>query len=267
MAPTLERIYQAVWQRFREATKKAHDEKGYVACLEDNLLRGVDPALIRADFNKGDGDELKMKIMAVHSSSALAANTFGPWKTDPAKLTVLGRSGFGPPALEWKASRWFNARPPNLDVLLESAKNVIGIESKFTELLGKKRPNIQASYLRKNFPNCDDAWWNLLGEARTWPPSHFDVAQIIKHSLGLSNTFRDSRPVHLIYLYWAPVNADDFPEYRLHAKDVEKVAARVRRSSLKFTAMTYSALWDQWLEIPDLKLHAESLRERYEVTA
>lgn len=264
---TLQRIYQALWQRYRETTKKAHDEKGYVARLEDNLLLNVDPALIRADFEKGDGNELKKKIMAVHSSSALAANTFGPWKTDPAKLTLQGRSSFGPPALEWKASRWFNTHTPNLDVLLQSAQAVVGIESKLTEPLGKKRPIISPSYLRENFPNCDDAWWNLLEEARTWPRSQFDVAQIIKHSLGLSNTFRDSRQVHLIYLYWVPVNADDFPEYQRHAKDIEKAAACVKQSSLTFSYMTYTELWNQWLKNPDLVKHAESLRERYEVSA
>ncbi len=263
----LQRIYQALWARFRELTRNSHDDKGYVANLEDNLLPGVDPELIRTDFEKGNGNELNRKILAVHSSSALAANTFGFWKTDPAKLMILNRIGFGPPDLEWKPETWFNSSPPNLDVLLESTENVIGIESKFTEPLCKTLPEIQQSYIRKSFINCDDAWWNLLEAARTWKRSYFDVAQVIKHALSLFNTFRDSRHVHLVYLYWAPLNAVDFSEYKFHADDVQKATDIVRRSDVKFISMTYSELWTQWLGNPNLKNHAENLRKRYEITA
>ena len=43
---------------------------------------------------------------------------------------------------------------------------------------------------------------------------HLDAAQLIKHYLGLRNTF-PGRDVTLLNLFWKPANAADFPEFRL----------------------------------------------------
>lgn len=264
---TIQRAYRALWQRFREITHKNVnvDERGYVDEPADNLLPDVDAALVRADVQKGDGNEWREKFRAVHSSAALAANAFGRWKANPDKLRLMGQSGFTKLILEWKPDRWFRRLRPNLDVFLESSKVAFGIESKLTELLTKKPTKIQASYRRKNFPNCDDAWWALLEYARAWPDSHFDVAQIIKHYLALSDSQCDGQMRHLLYLYWEPINSSEFLEYEQHSQDVQKVMTLVKDSRTKFTAMSYSDLWKEWEGVPDLKDHVERLRQRYEL--
>jgi hypothetical protein len=45
-------------------------------------MPGVNPDLIRADFAKGSGQEWTTKLRAIHSSAALAANSFGPWRAN-----------------------------------------------------------------------------------------------------------------------------------------------------------------------------------------
>ena len=60
---TVDRVYRALWQRFKDVTGRSADEQGYVTCLEDNLLPGVDSAAVREDFLGGRGGELKKKIL------------------------------------------------------------------------------------------------------------------------------------------------------------------------------------------------------------
>lgn len=262
---TADRVYGALWRRFEEVTGKSVDEKGYVARLEDNLLPGIDAAAVRADFSRGSGDELKKKILAVHSSAALAANTFGRWKSDQGKLIILGESGFAPPFLEWKPGKWFNNRPPNLDAMLESPQVLIGIESKLTEPLTKHKPDFSEEYKRERFDRCEDLWWELLEQMRTAQPAHLDVAQLVKHYLGLSNVRKKGQRCVLLYLYWEPVNAEEIPEYRVHRKEVAQLVERFFSSSIELKAMRYAELWNAWREIPSLRQHAEHLRARYEV--
>ena len=82
------------------APKVHSDNRSYVENPQDVLVKGVELSAIRPDFDKGAGGELKPnkksppKFHAAHSSSALAANTFGIYKTDSKRLTVCGRSGF-----------------------------------------------------------------------------------------------------------------------------------------------------------------------------
>lgn len=212
----------ALWRRFSEVAGKSADEKGYVRRLEDNLLPGVEVAAARADFSRGSGNELKKKILAVHSSAALAANTFGRGKSDPDKLTILGQSGFAPPSLEWKPEKWFNSRPPNLDAKLESREVLIGIESKLTEPLTKHKPDFSEEYRRERFDRCENLWWELLEQMRTAQPAHLDVAQLVKHYLGLSNVRKEGQRCVLLYLYWEPLNADDVAEYRVHREEASR---------------------------------------------
>jgi hypothetical protein len=47
-----------------------------------------------ADLTVGGGHELEKKFRAVHSSSALAINTFAPFKISLEVLTVAGKSSF-----------------------------------------------------------------------------------------------------------------------------------------------------------------------------
>jgi hypothetical protein len=61
----------------------------------DNLLvslRGQPD--IKKDLESGAGKELEGKFCSAHSSSALVVNTFGPWRTNPSSLKLLGNANF-----------------------------------------------------------------------------------------------------------------------------------------------------------------------------
>jgi hypothetical protein len=67
---SLERIIPGVEQ----------DRSGWVLDLEQNFLPGITRAEIAEEFGAGAGNELDGKMNAPWSSSALAVNSFSPWR-------------------------------------------------------------------------------------------------------------------------------------------------------------------------------------------
>jgi predicted RNA polymerase sigma factor len=61
---------------------------GYVRSVKHNLLPGVSVAEIKAEF-EGGGHELKSKMRAPWSSSALAVNCFAHWRKDQSRLQLV----------------------------------------------------------------------------------------------------------------------------------------------------------------------------------
>ena len=257
---TIDRAKQALWQ----ISGLPHDRHGYVTDPQTNLVAGVTTEMIKGDFDNGSGQEWLSKIRAIHSSSALAANTFGRWKSDPARLTFAGSTGFAAPTLEAKCPTGLPGTPPNLDILLNSEDVVIGIESKFLEPLTPTVPQFSDSYAKDRLPLCEDVWWTLLENVRRWPASHLDAAQLIKHYLGLRRTFSNRRKVVLAFLYWKPLNADSFDEYSRLADDLEKLSVAVQGAeSVRFIYLDYLRLWDEWEKDINLREHAVTLKRRY----
>jgi hypothetical protein len=63
----------------RSASGVLPDKNGYVQTVEQNLVGGVRLLDFESDLRQGDGNELETKFRAVHSSAALAVNTFAPF--------------------------------------------------------------------------------------------------------------------------------------------------------------------------------------------
>jgi len=263
---TLGRAKLALWRRFRDVTGCEHDGRGYVRCSRMNLLPTITPEVaeqIEGDYREGSGKEWDSKICAIHSSAALAANAFGRWKDQPESLEVAGLRGFRSLTFEKKLATGLRGTPPNLDVLLEGREDVVGVESKLLETLTPKKPEFSATYTLGKLPQCEPQWWDLLELAKEWTRKHFDVAQMIKHYLGLRREFRDGRNVHLLYLFWRPQNATEFEEYRQHRQEIAEVMHLVAGSKVRLAAMCYSSLWDSWSERAALSEHAQHLKRRY----
>jgi hypothetical protein len=256
----IDRAKQALWNK----SGLPHDRRGYVKDPQANLVAGVTPEMIKGDYDHGSGQEWLFKMRAIHSSAALAANTFGRWKSEPSRLTFADSAGFAPPTLEAQCPSGLRGTPPNLDVLLESADTVIGIESKLLEPLTPTAPKFTASYSRDRLPLCEDAWWFLLELVRQWPASHLDAAQLIKHYLGLRNQFPNGKKVLLVYLFWKPLNATQFAEYAQHAEDLDKFQSAVKTAeSVRFMSLDYQQLWDAWGKDKNMAEHARNLKNRY----
>jgi hypothetical protein len=89
--------------------------------------------------------------------------------------------------------------PPNLDVYLTTEREALAVESKFLEYLTPKVASYSNSYSREALPFCEQSWWKVLDDSKTAAARHLDVAQLVKHYLGLvsllNNGEREWRPM------------------------------------------------------------------------
>jgi hypothetical protein len=244
------------------------DERDYVVDPADNLLPGITIAQIKSEFGAGAGNELKTKMRAPWSSSALAVNSFVPWRNEGG-LRLAGHTAFSRPlALEAKCPNGVSTIPPHLDVLLERDDIVVGVESKCCEpFRGTKHGAVSPKYVKlddKRDPRAATRWFATLSRA---PEFHLlDTYQLVKHYLGLAKEY-EGRPLTLIYLYWEPVN----PEHEVfarHRAEIERFARMVDGdSSCSFAALSYREHWDELELLPQhpiwLREHLATLRKRY----
>lgn len=273
-ASAARRVYQALRRQFAGQV----DSRGYVARPEDNLVPCVRLDQFEADLRRGDGDELRMKFCAVHSSAALVVNTFAPFRDRPYDLEILDMRGATRVEFERKAPIFPRGKAPNLDVWIEFANGVIAIESKLSEYLTPTPLRFSATYDKlASFP-CDPGWWTAFTEARNDAKARrrscLDRGQLVKHYLGVRTGHGTQQqeggqapvPIALLYLFWEPLNWQDVPECRQHRQEVEAFARTVADGSIAFRWMTYSDLWSEWLGVPALRDHARNLKARYEVS-
>ena len=244
---------------------------GYVARVEDNLVPGVEPRHSIEDLEQGDGNELKSKFRAVHSSAALVVNAFARFKDEPAHLTLAGLTGFEALTFERVCPTGLRARgQPNLDIVAEAPPGVVAVESKCTEPLQRTAPYFSPAFAEQI---CDErragVWFRAMETVRAAPRSFssLDVAQLIKHAFGLARCFKE-RPATLLYLYWEPLDADREAVVLAHRREIERFARLVAGGFPAFRAQSYRALWAEWQEATQpswLKDHVANLRARYDV--
>jgi len=260
-------IRKKIWECFKANSENSLDPDGYVSEPEYNLIPGIEIEGFREDFEDGSGNELYKKFRAAHSSSALAVNTFARWRKDPSSLNIFGNTNFNTLKFEGKCSTGLGGTPPNLDILLTNDDSIVGIESKFTEFLKQKKPHFSSSYQREKLPQAEDEWWGLLEKVRDGDSQYLDVAQLIKHYLGLRClNDKDSLSNHkitLLYLFWEPENWKDYEVFRNHRKEIENFINQVKDTSVEFVAKSYHELWTEWDSQNDITNHLESLRKRY----
>jgi hypothetical protein len=248
------------------------DENGYVGEASQNLIEGVRLEDFEVDLLQGDGNELKEKFRAAHSSSALAINTFAPFKTHLDVLRLPGGSGFDYLHFEQKCPHGLlGRRSPNIDVLADGP-SVVAVESKLLEPLSKHTAKFSPAYPAGiTDERCQTAWFEemerLIDDEDRY--SWLDAAQLVKHAFGITHTF-PGKPATLLYLFWEPSNTKAHPFFAEHRAEVTRFAASVDGGGPKFVAMSYPELWESWDAYPEpkwLQIHVGRLRERYGVEA
>ena len=75
-----------------------------------------------------------------------------------------------------------------LDVFLRKGTEIVGIESKFLEYFTPKLAEFATCYTRTALP-WEECWWSVREEAPKADKRNLDVAQLVKHYLGLSRLF------------------------------------------------------------------------------
>jgi hypothetical protein len=240
-------------RRWAEAGGLTADYRGYLDNVELNL-RAPLSRRAHAAFTRGSGAELlahgarPSKMCALHSSAALAVNVFDHWTDrDPAAIQrALGiDSQIVSIAFEEKFETGLPGSPPNLDVALELASGaVVGIESKFTEWLTRKRAS-RRPFKEKYFEGGVEPWaerglhgcQGLVNAMRAGEAvfRHLDAAQLLKHALGLA-TQRPGR-CGLRYLF-LDISC---PSSARHREELERFAERVD-DALAFRGESYQTL-------------------------
>jgi len=252
------RIAQKVAARMAEALGRGifrEEYPSYVRELQHNFAPGVAVQDFRSDFEGGDGGELVStggrpgKLFAVHSSAALAINTFVPYRSEPGSLRLAGRGGFTLVRFEKKLRTGLGGTPPNLDLFALGDEAVLGVESKFAEILATKAANFSESYAgvvaKLADPRWEEMYHSLCAEPKRF--RHLDAAQLVKHYLGMRRGLAEEPvPKVLVYLFWEPENWSSVPEFALHRREALGFAMAVAGGEVEFSAMSYAELWNSW---------------------
>jgi hypothetical protein len=240
------------------------DARGYVSMPQDNLIPGVTLDQFETDLLQGDGDELRMKFCALHSSSALGVNTFGPFKMRPQDLVILNCRGCESLRFEEKLDIGFQ-RKPNLDVCIKRKNEIIGVESKFLEYFALKKGKFRDKYTPHKLFWAQDCWWEAWDKAKSADKCYLDVAQLAKHYFGLARLLHDlpGFSATLLYLFWEPSNASEIEVCRRHRAEIEDLGKLVAGCRVSFRWMSYPQLWEEWTSQPHLTEHVQNLKKRY----
>jgi hypothetical protein len=251
------------------------DERGYARDLRDNLVDGVTEDLFKDDFAGAGGHELagpSPKMHAAYSSSALAVNVFARFKPEPGRLQVAGMGGFREVRFEAPCSSGLPGTPPTLDLLATGDDRVLAVECKCTEYLGPHNVSFSGAYDTISDRRCRSRWYALINDLRSNPNLfvHLDVAQLVKHALGLLHAFPDKggREVTLAYVFWEPTNWPDTAECVAHRREIRELEEHVAGDRIPFRGIGYLDLWSSWLALGEpawLPGHVEALKRRYAV--
>jgi hypothetical protein len=260
MADVTTRAYAALAKSLVSTRPDAQmDAKGYVADVDQNLLAGLDQiatALALGDIGLGAGQELEGKIRAAHSSAMLAVNTFAPWRAEPAGMPLVPAAQ--PIQFERKLSMGLRGHPPHLDLVVEAADRIVAVESKCTEHLSLHKawfaPSVVARMQKIGHPSWDARLGDVQADSVL---RHLDRAQLLKHYLGIKNSF-PSKPATLLYLFWEPLNWGEFAECAEHRSEIAAFESGLADPLIDFQACSYADLWAGWDGD-----HARRLADRY----
>lgn len=240
------------------------NQKGYLNHFTDNLISTIKLDDFKTDLENGNGNELYGKFQALHSSSALGVNFFGFFKRNIEKFTVFGEKDFKQNAQFEKKLSTGMSRPPNLDFYLENEKYIIGFESKFLETLSQKKPEISTAYSDELLSIVDEGFIRIVSHFRiNNKKSYLDTAQLIKHSIGLVKN-KGNKKAKLIYIYWEPLNATEFPQYKQHKIELEEFSKLIKCvNGIEFYHTTYLEFYDNYVSDKFFEQHLENFKEKY----
>lgn len=263
-------------QRWAARRGLAFDLRGYVANVDQNLMRPLTPPTLAA-FIDADGGELKesrnkpAKMRALHSSAALAANIFDYWTDRDATLLMEALALPSSPT----ATR-FEAKLPtgvesyaNLDMYLPLANGMVaGVESKFTEWLRGKVTREGEAFRPPYFERGRRRWEEVgLPQAQALATAlqegretfkHIGAPQLLKHALALARQHGDRWVLRYVYFDWPG------PKGECHQHEIRRFSDLVG-DELRFSACSYQTFFGHLKAVgrPEDEAYLTYLAERY----
>ena len=247
------------------------DPLGYAARLEDNLYSEMSEQALE-EYGGAAGQELvdrpdgkPAKMRALESSSALVLNVFEHLRQT--NLKAIGAIlNIAEPVADVRFEATFptglRGTPPTLDIAVTSPSgHVCGVESKFCEPYRSKNksdpfrawyfPDGAGLWEARGLPRCEQLARNLRDRSITF--EYLDVAQLLKHALGLFNQVEQATLLHLWY--------DEGTEGQALQQEQAVFADKVDQR-LGFRSLTYQELYTRLRSHSDSG-HAEYLASRY----
>lgn len=213
----------------------------------------------------------RVRLDTPHSSMALVINSFFPWQKDVARLPLGSRRGFDAVQFNVRCPTGLRGTPPHLDLMALCDDHVVGVTVRAVDYLKRKKSTISETYDQALGETPGMAPWQALLE--TWRAGdavydYVDVAALAKYATALGRTFPD-RTSTLVYLYWEPLDAASYDEFRHHRQELVALTAAVADARVKVVAESFDVLWQHWLDQdgPDwIAAHVSRLRSRYAVS-
>jgi hypothetical protein len=248
----------------RLKTNPKVDKEGYFARYQDNIFNNNMKPEHQDMFNKGDGNELKDKkahARAVYSSSMLCYN-FLSWIDDKHPF-LFDEITYNEVRFEEQLptlKKGVKRRSANLDVLLisEDEKNLLFIESKFTEYLDIDNI-ISESYNKKDNNIAELDWAKIIGNYHEKSRHYFGgIKQNICHLVALNNLSYSLNPINTLKI-------DEYKEYEKYKnKDCKiKFINLVFEPSIEFAKERY--MFDDYRNLVDefIKSYNDTIENKY----
>jgi len=213
----------------------------------------------------------RVRLDSPHSSMALVINSFFPWQKDVDRLPLGTKQGFSAIQFNVRCPTGLRGTPPHLDLMALRDDHVVGASVRAVDYLKRKKSTLSATYDQALAEIRGMAPWHAHLEAwRTGQVvyDHVDYASLVKYATALGRTFPD-RPSTLVYLYWEPLDAASYDEFRHHRQELATLCAAVDGARVEIVAQSFDTLWQNWLDQsgPDwLAAHVDRLRSRYAVS-
>jgi hypothetical protein len=237
---------------------------GRIRRISDLLIEGI------ADHQLPDSID-RTRLKSPQSAAALAINSFLPWQRAPDELPLGGWVGFDAVQFEVRCPTGLRGTPPHLDLLALREGIAVAVTVRCIEYLSRRRSPVASSYDRLLAATpALELWRRVLQELRETPGRYrqLDPGGLVKYALALGRTFPD-RSITLLYLFWEPLNAGQFEEFRRHRAELEALRQAVEGAQVVLQAKSCEALWREWAERRQpawLAGHVGRLRARYGVT-
>jgi hypothetical protein len=231
----------------------------------DVLMPGVDAKLLPFGPGGVDGSRLRHPEVA----AAIALNSFLNWRRCPDRLPLGGETGFRELRFDARCPTGVRGTPPVLDLIAAGDKVVVAVTARGPEYLERRQSRLAAAYDRLRPPDGLAPWIMLLDTAKEAAPPfrHVDLPALVKHALGLGQTFADRR-MKLLYLFWEPTGASRAAGFHEHRRELADLAERVERSAVQLLAQSFDELWAEWARLAEpewLREIVARLKERYAV--
>lgn len=229
----------------------------------DLLIDGLERERLPGSFERG-------RLRSPDSPAALALNTFLPWRQALDRLPLCGLVGFDAVQFEVRCPTGLRGTPPHLDLLALKDRMVVAVTVRCCDYLVRRKSSVAESYdrLLDDTPGAGP-WSRELARLRAEPDAyrHVDVGALIKHALALGRTFPERRST-LLYLFWEPLDAAQFEEFRRHRAELGGLAKALAGARIAFASQTFDSLWQDWAARAQpawLARHVARLRARYDV--